>query len=41
MPSPTVQDESIKRMRPLERLSGSHTAWMSKYVVGDSMDVDI
>ncbi len=41
MPSPTVQDESIKRMRPLEWLSGSHTAWMSKYVVGDSMDVDV
>lgn len=41
MPSPTIQDESIKHMRPLERLSGSHTAWMSKYVVGDSMDVDV
>jgi hypothetical protein len=39
MPSPTVQDETIQRMRPLERLGGGHTAWMSKYVVGDLMDV--
>jgi hypothetical protein len=41
MPSPTIQDETIQRMRPLERLGGGHTAWMSKYVVGDLMDVDV
>ncbi|KAF8325743.1 hypothetical protein F5887DRAFT_1289437 [Amanita rubescens] len=43
MPSPTVQDEMIQRMRPLERLGRKcgHTAWMSTYVVGESMmDVD-
>jgi hypothetical protein len=41
MPSPTIQDEMIQRMRPLERLGGGHTAWMSKYAVGDLMDVDV
>jgi uncharacterized membrane protein YcgQ (UPF0703/DUF1980 family) len=41
MPSPTIQDETIQRMWPLERLGGGHTAWMSKYVVGDLMDVDV
>ena len=36
MPSPTAQDEAMKRMRPLERLGGEsgHSAWMSAYVVG-------
>jgi hypothetical protein len=47
MPSPTAQDKTIQHMRPLERLGGGsgHTAWMSKYVVGQSkehsMDVDV
>jgi len=46
MPSPAAQDRAIQRMRPLERLGreSGHTAWMSKYVVGESeehsMDVD-
>ena len=46
MPSPTAQDEAIQHMRPLERLGGEsgHTAWMSKYIAGESeehsMDVD-
>jgi len=43
MPSPTVQDKMIQRMRPLERLGRGygHTAWMSTYVAGESMmDVD-
>ncbi len=44
MPSPTAQDEMIQHMRPLERLGreSGHTAWMSKYVTGESkMDVDL
>ncbi|KAF8806748.1 hypothetical protein BYT27DRAFT_7223930 [Phlegmacium glaucopus] len=47
MPSPTAQDEMIQHMRPLERLGrkSGHTAWMSRYVVGESeedlMDVDL
>jgi hypothetical protein len=46
MPSPTIQDTMIQHMRPLERLGSrsDHTAWMSRYVVGDgnedTMDVD-
>ncbi|KIM86830.1 hypothetical protein PILCRDRAFT_4708 [Piloderma croceum F 1598] len=38
MPSPTAQDETIQHMRPLERLGSEsgHTAWMSRYVVGES-----
>ena len=45
MPSPTTQDEAIQHMRPLERLGGEFTAWMCKYVAGQSkeqsMDVDV
>ena len=47
MPSPTAQDEMTQHMRPLERLGreSDHTAWMSRYVVGESkehfMDVDL
>ena len=47
MPSPAVQDEMIRHMRPLERLGreSGHTAWMSRYVMGESkehlMDIDL
>ena len=40
IPSPTTQDEMIQHMRPLERLGreSGHTAWMSRYVVGESKE---
>jgi hypothetical protein len=47
MPVPVVGDESLRHMRPLERLGGGHASWMSRYVVGRRggkghlMDVDL